>query len=77
VRRIVVFSNARGKRWNSSAGWPKDLDEAATCVVDDEGKVMLQTTVATEPDAIKLALQQYLGRLRRVVCHPHWIERTA
>jgi transposase len=28
--------------------------------------VALQTTVVTDPDAIKLALKPYLGRLRRV-----------
>ena len=42
------------------------MDETAVCVVDDKGKVMLQTTVVTDPEAIKLALKPYLGRLRRV-----------
>jgi len=36
------------------------MDEIAICVVDDKGKVVLQTTVVTDPDAIKLALKPYL-----------------
>lgn len=35
-------------------------------MVDDKGKVALQTTVVTDPDAIKLVLKPYLGRLRQV-----------
>jgi len=42
------------------------MDETAICVVDEKGKVVLETTVMTDPEAIKLALQPYLGRLRRV-----------
>ena len=38
----------------------------AICVVDDKGKVALQTTVVTDPDAIKVALKPFLGRLRRL-----------
>lgn len=48
------------------AGLDVGMDETAICVVDDKGKVVLQTTVVTDPDAIKLALKPYLGRLRRV-----------
>jgi hypothetical protein len=42
------------------------MDETAVCVVDDKGKVALQTTVVTDPEAIKVALRPFLGRLRRV-----------
>ena len=35
-------------------------------MVDDKGKVALQTTVVTDPDAIKVALKPFLGRLRRL-----------
>ena len=42
------------------------MDETAICVVDDKGEVALQMTVVTDPDAIKVALKPYLGRLRRV-----------
>jgi predicted NBD/HSP70 family sugar kinase len=42
------------------------MDETSICVVDDKGNVALQVTVVTDPDAIKAALQPYLGRLRRV-----------
>jgi transposase len=51
------------------------MDETAICVVDDQGKVKLELTVVTDPDAIKQALKPYLGRLRRLGheagrCHP-------
>jgi transposase len=42
------------------------MDESAICVVDDTGEVVLQTTVVTDPDAIKAALKPYLSRLRRL-----------
>lgn len=42
------------------------MDETAMCVVDDKGQVVLEVTVVTDPDAIKLALKPYLGRLRRL-----------
>jgi transposase len=41
------------------------LDETAICV-DDKGKVVLEVAVATDPDAVKLALNSYLGRLRHL-----------
>lgn len=48
------------------SGLDVGMDETAICVVDDKGKVALEVTVVTDPDAIKLALKPYLGRLRRV-----------
>ena len=48
------------------SGLDVGMDETAICVVDDKGKVMLETAVVTDPEAIKLALKPYLGRLRRV-----------
>lgn len=48
------------------SGLDVGMDETAICVVDDKGKVALQTTVVTDPDAIKVALKPFLGRLRRV-----------
>ncbi|BBB97199.1 MULTISPECIES: IS110 family transposase [Bradyrhizobium] len=42
------------------------MDESAICVVDDRGAVALQTTVVTDPEAIKTALKPYLARLRRL-----------
>jgi transposase len=48
------------------SGLDVGMDETAICVVDDKGKVALQVTVVTDPDAIKAALKPYLGRLRRV-----------
>ena len=47
------------------SGLDVGMDETAICVVD-KGKVTLQTTVVTDPDAIKLVLKPYLGRLRQV-----------
>jgi hypothetical protein len=52
----------RGRRaMDFFSGLDVGLDETATCVVDDKGNVLLQTTVVTDPDAIKLPLQPYLG----------------
>lgn len=42
------------------------IEETAICVVDDKGAVHLQTSVATDPEAIKAALKPFLPRLRRV-----------
>lgn len=42
------------------------MDETAMCVVDDKGKVLLETAVVTDPEAIRTALKPYLGRLRRL-----------
>lgn len=38
----------------------------ALCVVDEEGQVVLEATVETDPEAIFEALKPFLGRLRRV-----------
>ena len=57
----------RGRRaMEFFSGLDVGMDETAICVVDDKGKVLLETTVVTDPEAIKLALKPYLGRLRRV-----------
>lgn len=42
------------------------MDETAICVVDDNGKVQLEVSVVTDPDAIAVALKPFRGRLRRV-----------
>lgn len=42
------------------------MNETAVCVVDDKGKVALETTVVTDPEVIKVALRPFIGRLRRV-----------
>lgn len=47
-------------------GLDVSMDETAICVVDDKGKVVLETAVVTDPQAIKGALKPCLGRLRRV-----------
>ena len=47
------------------SGLDVGMDETAICVVDDKGKVVLEAAVVTDPEAIKGALQPYLGRLRR------------
>lgn len=48
------------------AGLDVSIEETAICVVDDDGKVVLETAVATEPALIGKALESYAGRLRRV-----------
>jgi transposase len=47
-------------------GLDVSIDETAVCVVDDKGAVHLQTSVATDADAIMKALKPFLSRLRRV-----------
>jgi transposase len=41
------------------SGLDVGMDETAICVLDDKGKVALEVTVPTDPDAIKLALKPY------------------
>lgn len=48
------------------AGLDVSIDETAICVVDDDGKVALETAVPTDPELIAEALQRYARRLRRV-----------
>ena len=48
------------------SGLDVSIDETAICVVDDKGTVHLQTSVATDPEAILQALKPFLPRLRRV-----------
>ena len=48
------------------AGLDVSIEETAICVVGDDGKVVLETAVATEPALIGKALERYVGRLRRV-----------
>jgi transposase len=57
----------RGRRaMEFLTGLDVGMDETAICVVDDKGEVVLETTVVTDPEAIRGALKTYLGRLRRV-----------
>jgi transposase len=48
------------------SGLDVSIDETAICVVDDKGKVHLQTAVATDPEAIVRVLKPFLPKLRRV-----------
>ena len=47
------------------AGLDVSIDETAVCVVDDPGMVLLQCSVATEPEAIAEALAPFAATLRR------------
>lgn len=47
-------------------GLDVSMDETAVCVVDGKGEVHLQTSVTTDPGALRAVLEPYLGRLRRV-----------
>lgn len=47
------------------AGLDVSMDETAVCVVDDHGAVLLQTSVATEPEAIAEALAPFAATLKR------------
>jgi transposase len=48
------------------AGLDVAMEESAVCVVDGDGDIVLETSVATDPDALFAALKRYLPRLRRV-----------
>ncbi|MGB8525753.1 MAG: IS110 family transposase [Rhodoplanes sp.] len=48
------------------AGLDVAMEETAICVVDREGKVVLETMITTDPDAIAKVLKPYLSKLRRV-----------
>jgi len=48
------------------AGLDVSIEETAVCVVDDTGDIHLQTTVATDPDAIRAVLEPMLAKLCRV-----------
>lgn len=47
------------------AGLDVAMEETAICVIDREGKVVLETMVTTDPDAIVKVLKPYLSKLRR------------
>ena len=48
------------------AGLDVSIEETAICVVGDDGKVVLESEVPTEPELIAEALERFAGRLRRV-----------
>ena len=48
------------------AGLDVGMEATAICVIDREGKVVLETSVTTDPDAIFEALKPYAAKLRRV-----------
>lgn len=47
-------------------GLDVSVDETAICVVGDDGKVVLETSVETDPAVIAEALRPFAGRMRRV-----------
>jgi transposase len=48
------------------AGLDVASEETAICVVDRDGEIVLETSVATDPDAIFESLKRYVRSLRRV-----------
>jgi transposase len=48
------------------AGLDVGLEEISVCVIDSEGKSLRETKVATEPEAIRAALEGFADRLDRV-----------
>jgi transposase len=48
------------------AGLDVSMEETSICVVDQEGKLVLETKVATDPEAIFKVLKKYAPKLRRV-----------
>jgi transposase len=47
------------------AGLDVSIETTAICVVDENGAVMLEDSVATSPDSIAMALEPFARRLRR------------
>jgi transposase len=48
------------------AGLDVSLGETSICIVDADGKVTREAKVASEPDALRTALEGYADRLKRV-----------
>jgi transposase len=48
------------------AGLDVSMEETSICIVDHAGKVVIETKVATDPDALFKALRKYAPRLRPV-----------
>jgi transposase len=48
------------------AGLDVSMEETSICVIDQEGKLVLETKVETDPNAIFSALEPYAKCLRRV-----------
>jgi len=48
------------------AGLDVATEETAICVIDGAGSIVLEATVATDPETIWRALREHLPRLRRV-----------
>ncbi len=48
------------------AGLDASLNNTSVCVVDREGKLLLERKVASDPDAIGAVLQEHAAELRRV-----------
>ena len=61
-----VKRKRRSRMMEYFAGLDVSIEETAICVVGDDGKVVLETEVPTEPQLIADALERYAGRLRRV-----------
>jgi transposase len=51
---------------NVYAGLDASLNDTSVCVVDGEGKLLLERKVASDPDAIGAVLQEHAAELRRV-----------
>jgi transposase len=47
-------------------GLDVSLDETSVCIVDSDGKVVREAKVATEPEAIRSALESYADRMGRI-----------
>jgi transposase len=48
------------------AGLDVSMEETSICVIDQEGKLVLESKAETDPDAIFKALKRFAGSLRRV-----------
>ena len=47
-------------------GLDVSMEDTSICIVDQTGKIVVETTATTDPESIHAALSQYVDRIRRV-----------
>lgn len=47
-------------------GLDVSLDETSICIVDQDGRIELETKIESEPDAVRSALDGYAQRIRNI-----------
>lgn len=47
-------------------GLDVSMEDTSICIVDQTGKIVVETTATTDPESIHAALSQYVDRIRLV-----------